>query len=76
MKIRLTDSLLLSASLGFWVVWILEIQRAGFFDSYMFLLACLGFLLAFQYRRIQRRQRENAVSPMIKQMSEKRKAKK
>ncbi len=76
MKFHLTDILLLSASIGSFVIWILEIQRAGFAEGYMFLLACLGFLLAFQFRRIQRRQRENAVSPTVKQMMEKRRKKK
>ncbi len=76
MKFQLTDVLLLSASLGSFVIWILEIQRAGFADSYMFLLACLAFLLAFQFQRIKRRQQEKAVSPTVKQMVEKRKRKK
>jgi Flp pilus assembly protein TadB len=75
MKIRLTDSLFLSAAIGFFIVWLLEIQRAGFAQSYMFLLACLSFLLAFQFQRVKRRQRENTVSPTVKQMIEKRKKK-
>jgi hypothetical protein len=76
MKIRLTDSLFLSAAIGFFIVWLLEIQRAGFAQSYMFLLACLSFLLAFQFQRVKRRQQENTVSPTVKQMIEKRKRKK
>lgn len=67
---KLTDTLLLAAAIGSFLLWILEISRgASFADGYWLLLATLGFLLAFQYVRIKRRQDKGEISPTVKQMA-------
>ncbi|HLL94102.1 MAG TPA: hypothetical protein VK404_03930 [Spirosoma sp.] len=49
-------------------IWIAEFQRTSFAESYWLLMLCLAFLLAFQYVRNKRIEREKIVSPTIKQM--------
>ena len=65
---KLPEILLLAAAAGFLTIWIAEFQRTSFAESYWLLMLCLSFLLAFQYVKNQRLQREKAVSPTIKQM--------
>ena len=65
---KLSEILLLAAAAGFLTIWIAEFQRTSFAESYWLLMLCLSFLLAFQYVKNQRLQREKAVSPTIKQM--------
>ncbi|ADB37491.1 MULTISPECIES: hypothetical protein [Spirosoma] len=73
---KLSEILLLAVAAGFLVIWIAEYQRTSFGDSYWLLMLFLGFLLAFQYVRTKRLEREKVVSPTIKQMVEDRKKKK
>ena len=65
---KLPEILLLSAAAGFLTIWIAELQRTTFTESYWLLMLCLAFLLAFQFVRNKRLEREKAVSPTIKQM--------
>ncbi|CAN5590687.1 hypothetical protein BH09BAC4_BH09BAC4_10310 [soil metagenome] len=73
---KLSETLILAAAAGFLILWIAEYQRTTFMDSYWLLMLCLAFLLAFQYVRNKRLEREKAISPTIKQMVENRKKKK
>jgi hypothetical protein len=73
---KLPEILLLAAAAGFLVIWIAEYQRTSFGNSYWLLMLFLSFLLAFQYVRNKRLEREKAVSPTIKQMIDNRKKKK
>lgn len=73
---KLSEILLLSAATGFLILWIAESQRTSFTDSYWLLMLCVAFLLAFQYVRTKRLEREKTISPTIKQMVENRKKKK
>lgn len=70
---KLSEILLLAAAAGFLTIWIAEFQRTTFAESYWLLMLCLSFLLAFQYVRKQRLEREKVVSPTITQMVEDRK---
>ena len=70
---KLSETLLLAAAAGFLILWIAEFQRTTFADSYWLLMMCLAFLLAFQYVRNKRLEREKAISPTIKQMVDDRK---
>jgi hypothetical protein len=54
MKTPLLESILGWASLGFFVLWIMEIRRTEFKDSYWLIMLCLSCLLAFQYLRRKR----------------------
>lgn len=65
---KLSEILLLAAAAGFLTIWIAELQRTTFAESYWLLMLCLAFLLAFQFVRTRRLEREKAVSPTIKQM--------
>jgi amino acid permease len=65
---KLSEILLLAAAAGFLTIWIAEFQRTTFTESYWLLMLCLAFLLAFQFVRTRRLEREKAVSPTIKQM--------
>ncbi|GAB3884172.1 hypothetical protein [Spirosoma agri] len=76
MKLKLSEILLLSGGAGFLILWIAEYQRTTFTESYWLLMLCLGCLLAFQYVKNKRLEREKAISPTIKQMVEDRKKKK
>lgn len=71
---KLSEILLLAAAAGFLTIWIAELQRTSFAESYWLLMLCLASLLAFQYVKNQRLQREKAVSPTIKQMVDRKKA--
>ncbi|NEU67586.1 hypothetical protein GK091_11895 [Spirosoma agri] len=73
---KLSEILLLSGGAGFLILWIAEYQRTTFTESYWLLMLCLGCLLAFQYVKNKRLEREKAISPTIKQMVEDRKKKK
>jgi hypothetical protein len=73
---KLSEILLLAAAAGFLIIWIAEYQRTSFAESYWLLMICLGSLLAFQYIKNRRLEREKAVSPTIKQMVNDRKKKK
>lgn len=73
---KLSEILLLAVAAGFLVIWIAEYQRTTFGDSYWLLMLFLGFILAFQYVRSKRLEREKTISPTIKQMVEDRKKKK
>ncbi len=65
---KLSEVLLLAAAAGFVTIWIAEFQRTSFAESYWLLMLCLAFLLAFQYVRTKRLEREKVISPTIKQM--------
>jgi hypothetical protein len=65
---KLRDTLLICAFFGGIVLWILEVFRAGFTQSYYMLLFALIFLFAFQYFRQRDRQANKDVSPTIRQM--------
>lgn len=54
MKTPLLESMLGWASLGFLVLWVMEIRRTEFKDSYWLIMLCLSCLLAFQYLRRKR----------------------
>lgn len=73
---KLSEIMWLAAASGFLVIWIAEYQRTDFGNSYWLLMLCLASLLAFQYVKNRRLEREKAVSPTIKQMVETRKKKK
>ncbi len=73
MKFKLTETLLLAGAGGFLVIWIAEYMRTTFADSYWLLMIMLGCLLAFQYVKNKRLEREKAISPTIKQMIDDRK---
>lgn len=73
---KLRDTLLLSAALGCFILWILEFRRSSFTDSYWLLLASLGLLFVFQYFRIKQREAAKILSPTVKQMTEDRQKKK
>lgn len=76
MKLKLSEILLLAAAAGFIIIWIAEYQRTSLAESYWLLMLSLTLLLAFQYFKNRRLEREKAVSPTIKQMIEDRKKKK
>ncbi len=76
MKLKLGEMLLLAGGVGFLVLWIAEYQRTNFAESYWLLMLCLGCLLAFQYVKNKRLERNKAISPTIKQMVDDRKKKK
>lgn len=53
MNPKLLKTILLSLSLGFFVVWVLEFRRAGMFESYWLLLLSILCLLYFQFKRVK-----------------------
>lgn len=73
---KLSEILILAAAAGFLIIWIAEYQRTSFAESYWLLMLCLGSLLAFQFVKNRRLEREKVISPTIKQMAEDRKKKK
>ncbi|MBC8152115.1 MAG: hypothetical protein H7Z72_04320 [Bacteroidetes bacterium] len=73
---KLRDTLLLSAALGCFILWVMEFRRGSFADSYWLLLTSLGFLLTFQFFRVKQREAARALSPTVKQMIEDRQQKK
>lgn len=76
MKLKLSEILLLATAGGFLIIWIAEYQRTTFAESYWLLMLCLGALLAFQFVKNRRLEREKTVSPTIKQMVDDRRKKK
>jgi|GEM_PF-2554962 len=55
---NLRETLLLSASAGCFILWVMEIRRTGnFTEHYWLIMLCLAFLLGFQYFRYQRKQK-------------------
>jgi len=64
---KLSETLLVSASVGCFILWVMEIRRTGnFTDSYWLIMLCLTFLLLFQYVRTRRLERsgQGPVVPM------------
>lgn len=53
MNPKLIKTLLLSASLGFFILWVLEILRTDLSNSYWIILLSLTFLLIHQYYRLK-----------------------
>ncbi|MCE6989236.1 hypothetical protein [Dyadobacter sp. CY323] len=53
MNSKLTRTILLALTLGFFVVWVLEFRRAGLFESYWLLLLSIMSLLLFQFIRLK-----------------------
>ncbi|MBU1820999.1 MAG: hypothetical protein KKG00_05745 [Bacteroidetes bacterium] len=53
MNPKLIKTLLLSASVGFLILWILEIYRTDLSNSYWLLMLSLTFLLIHQYYRLK-----------------------
>jgi hypothetical protein len=53
MNYKLTRTILLALTLGFFVVWVLEFRRAGLFESYWLLLLSIVCLLLFQFSRLK-----------------------
>jgi hypothetical protein len=53
MNSKLTRTILLALTLGFFVVWFLEFRRAGLFESYWLLLLSIMSLLLFQFIRLK-----------------------
>ena len=68
MKFKLSEVVLLAGAGGFLVIWIAEYMRTSFAESYWLMMLMLGCLLAFQYIKNKRLEREKAISPTIKQM--------
>ncbi len=62
---KFIESMLGWASIGFLILWILEIRRVDFKDSYWLIMLCLASLMGFQYMRYKR----NA-DPLIKNIPE------
>jgi hypothetical protein len=50
---KLSRTILLALTLGFFVVWVLEFRRAGLFESYWLLLLSITCLLVFQFNRLK-----------------------
>jgi len=73
MKFKLSEIALLAGASGFLVIWIAEYMRTTFADSYWLMMLMLGCLLAFQYLKNKRLEREKVISPTIKQMVDDRK---
>jgi len=53
MNPKLLKTILLSLSVGFFVMWVLEFRRAGMFESYWLLLLSVLCLLYFQFKRVK-----------------------
>ncbi len=53
MNPTLIKTLLIAGAIGFFILWLLEYQRAGIADSYWLILLCISCLLGFQYYRIR-----------------------
>jgi hypothetical protein len=51
---RIIESLAGWATIGFFILWLLEIRRVAFKDSYWLIMLCLASLLLFQYLRSKR----------------------
>lgn len=53
MNSKLTRTVLLALTLGFFVVWVLEFRRTTMFESYWLLLLSILCLLSFQFSRLK-----------------------
>lgn len=53
MNAKLIKTLLLAATLGFFLLWILEVMRTDLGSSYWLLMLSLTFLLGHQYYRLK-----------------------
>ena len=53
MNSKLTRTILLALTLGFFVVWVLEFRRTTMFESYWLLLLSILCLLTFQFSRLK-----------------------
>lgn len=53
MSPKLTRTILLAATLGFLIVWVLEFRRTTLFESYWLLLLSITCLLFFQFSRLK-----------------------
>ena len=73
---KLSETILIALAVGSLLLWILEIRRTSFAESYWILMVCLAFLFSFQFVRNRRLEREKIVSPTIKQMEADRNRKK
>ncbi|CCH55239.1 hypothetical protein BN8_04483 [Fibrisoma limi BUZ 3] len=73
---KLSETILIALALGSLLLWILEVRRTSFAESYWILMVCLAFLFSFQFVRNRRLEREKIVSPTIKQMEADRNRKK
>ncbi|WP_019987765.1 hypothetical protein [Rudanella lutea] len=73
---KLNETLLLAGAAGALLIWLLELQRTSFAESYIYLMLCLALLFSLQFVRNRRIQREKEVSPTIKQMAADQKKKK
>ncbi|KAB7732750.1 hypothetical protein F5984_02020 [Rudanella paleaurantiibacter] len=73
---KLNETLLLAGAAGALLIWLLELQRTSFAESYIYLMLCLALLFTLQFVRNKRIQREKQVSPTIKQMAADQKKKK
>ncbi len=62
MKTPLVESLAGWAALGFFILWIMEIRRTQFQESYWLLMLFLSCLLGFQYMRYRRGVGRNKVA--------------
>jgi hypothetical protein len=51
---KLPETLLLSAAFGSLIVWVLELRRTSFLDSYWLLMAATALLFGFLYMRQRR----------------------
>jgi hypothetical protein len=54
MKTPLVESLVGWATLGFFILWVMEFRRTQFQESYWLLMLSLSCLLGFQYLRYRR----------------------
>ncbi|WP_428665113.1 hypothetical protein [Runella sp.] len=54
MKTPLVESLVGWATLGFFILWVMEFRRTEFQESYWLLMLSLSCLLGFQYLRYRR----------------------
>ena len=64
---KLAETVLVSTSIGCFILWVMEIRRTGnFTDSYWLIMFCLAALLGFQYVRTRRLERsgQGPVVPM------------
>lgn len=52
---KLTDTLILSAAVAFIIISIHQVITGGIAQNYWIVMMAIGFLLWFQYRKVQRR---------------------
>jgi Ca2+/Na+ antiporter len=69
MNSKLTRTILIALTLGFFVVWVLEFRRTTMFESYWLLLLSIMCLLLFQFSRLKaslQAKRDNELNVNIK----------